>query len=81
MKNLLNSDISRMANSASLVVLCNIGSITVFITATIILHSKPFLSGKKMELQCSDLYFTTTCLFSVIWRKILNLCEEGRGQW
>lgn len=56
MKNLLNSDISRMANSASLVVLCNIGSITVFIAATIILHSEPFLSGKKWS------YSVWTCI-------------------
>lgn len=47
MKHLLNSDISRTANSASLVILCNIGSITVFITATKILRSKPFLLGKN----------------------------------
>lgn len=46
-RNLLNAGISRTANSASLVLLCNIGSITVFITATKILHSKPFLSGKN----------------------------------
>lgn len=47
MRNLLNAGISRTANSASLVILCNIGSITVFITATKILHSNPFLSGKN----------------------------------
>ena len=47
MKHLLNAGITRTANSASLVILCNIGSITVFITATKILHSKPFLSGKN----------------------------------
>lgn len=74
MKNLLNSYISRTAHSANLVILCYIGSITGFVTARKRLPPNLFYL-EKMELECSDLHFTATCLFPVIWKKIWNICE------